>query len=219
MAGYNRHLSSDPNFLFEYMENMSESDLESDFDGYADNPELDSEEEECPTCSFQNYPSHLSGLATSCPPAPPPSMSASLTPTHTHSTVLASSVLSTAFNIPTVAPSNSLAPAVVPSTVLAPSASSIVLSPTVTVSQPTTLLPTVPPSTLPVSQSLTHSPAFSVSQVPTMTTVSQVSTVTPISQLRPIFVTPGCLFNTQTRYYNTFFFSRLLYIFVLYKFY
>ena len=126
MAGYNRHLSSDPNFLLEYMENMSDSDSDSDFDRYVDNPELDSEEEECSTSSFQNYPSHLSGLATSCPPAPPPSMSASLTPTHTHSTVLASSVLSTAL-ILTVAPSNSLAPAVVPSTVLAPSASSIVL--------------------------------------------------------------------------------------------
>ena len=46
MAGYNRRLSSDPNFLLEYMENMSESDSDSDFNGYADNPELDSEEEE-----------------------------------------------------------------------------------------------------------------------------------------------------------------------------
>ena len=216
MAGYNRHLSSDPNFLLEYMENMSDSDSDSDFDRYVDNPELDSEEEECSTSSFQNYPSHLSGLATSCPPAPPPSMSASLTPTHTHSTVLASSVLSTAFNIPTVAPSNSLAPAVFPSTVLAPSA-------TVTVSQPTTLLPTVPPSTLPVSQSLTHSPAFSVSQVPTMTTVSQVSTVTPISQLWPTVVThspltiqPPDACSTHRQGITILFFSQDCYTYLYY---
>ena len=121
---------------------MSESDLDSDFDGYADNPELDSEEEEYPTSSFHNYPSHLFGLATSCTPstrqAPPPSMFPSLTPTFTHSTVLASSVFSTAHIptvapstalFPTVAPSTSLALVVVPSTVLAPSASSIVLGP------------------------------------------------------------------------------------------
>ena len=60
---------------------MSETDL--DFDGYADNPELDSEKEECTTSSFQSYPSQPSGLTTSCPPSirpapPPPSMSVSL---------------------------------------------------------------------------------------------------------------------------------------------
>ena len=83
MASYNRHLSLDSNFLLEYMEKMSETDSDLDFDGYVDNPELNSEEEECTTSSFQSYHSHPSGLATSCPPSirpapPPPSMSASL---------------------------------------------------------------------------------------------------------------------------------------------
>ena len=80
MVSYNKHLSSDSNFLLEYMEKMSETD--SDLDGYADNLELNSEEEKCTISSFQSYPSHPSGLATSCPPstcpAPPLSMPTSL---------------------------------------------------------------------------------------------------------------------------------------------
>ena len=110
--------------------------------------------------------------------------------THTHSTVLASSILST---------------------VLAPSASSIVLSPTVTVSQPTSLLPTVPPSTLPVSQSLTHSPAFSVS-LRFQLSLPSLSSGQLLLLIAHLLFDPQMLVQHPDKVLQYLFFSRLLYI-------
>ena len=105
-------------------------------------------------------------------PAPPPSMSTTLTPTLTHSTAVVANVAPSTALIPTVAPS------IVPSTVLAPSASSMSLS-----QQFLFLL--LGPSILPVSQSLTNYPAFTDSQVPTVTPVSHVPTITVVTHSPP----------------------------------
>ena len=71
MSCNSKHLSSDPSFLLEYMDRMSEPDSDSDFDGYADNSVLEDDYDaqltrpESSNSSFQNY-SLQEGFSSAC---------------------------------------------------------------------------------------------------------------------------------------------------------